>query len=121
MIIFHGPNYLLCTLLKENPFRKRICEVFSEDGLGHLTFDDFLDMFSVFSEAAPRDVKSVYAFKIYGEFHSGFLYFLSDQGQIQVFNLGSHLNARSKAWRMRDHKPVICRQCLKRPSYPIRC
>ena len=31
-----------------------------------MTFDDFLDMFSVFSEAAPRDVKVVYAFKIYG-------------------------------------------------------
>jgi len=40
--------------------------VFSEDGQGDMTFDDFLDMFSVFSEAAPRDVKAVYAFKIYG-------------------------------------------------------
>ncbi|KAK2169259.1 hypothetical protein NP493_1191g02014 [Ridgeia piscesae] len=50
---------------KENPFRKQICEVFSEDGQGDMTFDDFLDMFSVFSEAAPRDVKAVYAFKIY--------------------------------------------------------
>ncbi|KAK3097113.1 hypothetical protein FSP39_006498 [Pinctada imbricata] len=51
--------------IKENPFRQRICEVFSEDGSGDLTFDDFLDMFSVFSEAAPRDIKTVYAFKIY--------------------------------------------------------
>ncbi|XP_013406524.1 calcium and integrin-binding family member 3 [Lingula anatina] len=51
--------------LRENPFRRRICEVFSEDGRGNMTFDDFLDMFSVFSEAAPRDLKSVYAFRIY--------------------------------------------------------
>lgn len=40
--------------------------MFSEDGHGDMTFDDFLDMFSVFSEATPRDVKAVYAFKIYG-------------------------------------------------------
>ncbi|XP_019638466.1 PREDICTED: calcium and integrin-binding family member 3-like [Branchiostoma belcheri] len=53
--------------LKENPFRRRICEVFSEDGSGNMTFDDFLDMFSVFSEQAPQDIKAVYAFKIYGE------------------------------------------------------
>ena len=52
--------------LQENPFRRRICEVFSEDGSGNLTFDDFLGMFSVFSEASPRDLKTRYAFKIYG-------------------------------------------------------
>ncbi|XP_076309314.1 calcium and integrin-binding family member 2-like [Tachypleus tridentatus] len=51
--------------LRENPFRQRICKVFSHDGSGNMTFDDFLDMFSVFSEQAPRDVKVVYAFKIY--------------------------------------------------------
>ncbi|KAI6192731.1 Calcium and integrin-binding family member 2 [Aphelenchoides besseyi] len=51
--------------LKENPFRRRICDVFSEDGYGNLTFDDFLDMFSVFSETAPLHLKLKYAFKIY--------------------------------------------------------
>ncbi|KAI8774814.1 calcium and integrin-binding family member 2-like [Biomphalaria glabrata] len=51
--------------LKENPFRRRICQVFSDDGTGDMAFDDFLDMFSVFSEAAPREIKSAYAFKIY--------------------------------------------------------
>jgi Ca2+-binding EF-hand superfamily protein len=40
--------------------------VFSEDGSGDMSFDDFLDMFSVFSESAPRDIKTTYAFKIYG-------------------------------------------------------
>jgi len=51
---------------QENPFRERMCQVFSEDGSGDMSFDDFLDMFSVFSEAAPRDIKCAYAFKIYG-------------------------------------------------------
>lgn len=53
--------------LKENPFRRRICEAFSRDGLGNLSFEDFLDAFSVFSEQAPRDIKVYYAFKIYGK------------------------------------------------------
>ncbi|XP_040983452.1 calcium and integrin-binding family member 3 isoform X4 [Aquila chrysaetos chrysaetos] len=51
--------------LKDNPFRQRIAEVFSEDGDGNMTLDDFLDMFSVLSEMAPRDLKAYYAFKIY--------------------------------------------------------
>ncbi|CAI4227686.1 unnamed protein product [Auanema sp. JU1783] len=60
--------------LRENPFRRRICEVFSEDGRGNLTFDDFLDMFSVFSEMAPLQLKLKYAFRIYdfdGDDHLG--------------------------------------------------
>ncbi|KAK7010634.1 calcium and integrin-binding family member 2-like isoform X1 [Biomphalaria glabrata] len=51
--------------LRENPFRRRILEVFSQDNTGDLAFDDFLNMFSVFSEDAPREIKAVYAFKIY--------------------------------------------------------
>ncbi|CAK1544407.1 unnamed protein product [Leptosia nina] len=51
--------------LKENPFKRRICQVFSHDSSGNLTFEDFLDMMSVFSEAAPRDIKAWYAFRIY--------------------------------------------------------
>ncbi|XP_007899187.1 calcium and integrin-binding family member 3 [Callorhinchus milii] len=51
--------------LKDNPFRQRIAEVFSEDGEGNMTLDNFLDMFSVLSEMAPRDLKACYAFKIY--------------------------------------------------------
>ncbi|KAI1730710.1 EF-hand domain pair domain-containing protein [Ditylenchus destructor] len=50
--------------LKENPFRRRICETFSENGES-ITFDDFLDMFSVFSEMAPLQLKLKYAFRIY--------------------------------------------------------
>ncbi|XP_051666503.1 calcium and integrin-binding family member 3 isoform X1 [Manacus candei] len=51
--------------LKDNPFRQRIAEVFSEHGDGNMTLDNFLDMFSVLSEMAPRDLKAYYAFKIY--------------------------------------------------------
>ncbi|XP_050313566.1 calcium and integrin-binding family member 2 isoform X2 [Anthonomus grandis grandis] len=51
---------------KENPFKRRILEVFSRDAKGNLTFEDFLDMLSVFSEGAPRDIKVFYAFRIYG-------------------------------------------------------
>ncbi|XP_006117025.1 calcium and integrin-binding family member 2 isoform X1 [Pelodiscus sinensis] len=51
--------------LKENPFKERIVEAFSEDGEGNLSFNDFVDMFSVLSEMAPRELKAIYAFKIY--------------------------------------------------------
>lgn len=54
--------------LRENPFKQRICEAFSRDGKGNLTFEDFLDLLSVFSEHCPRDIKVFYAFKIYGNF-----------------------------------------------------
>ena len=53
----------LCEL-RANPFRDRICEVFSTDGYG-LHFEDFLDMLSVLSERAPWDLKATYAFRIY--------------------------------------------------------
>ena len=59
--------------LKVNPFRERICQVFSEDGSGSLTFEDFLDLMSVFSEGATRDVKASYAFRIYDFDGDGYL------------------------------------------------
>ena len=37
------------TELRENPFAERILEVFSEDDTGHMTFNNFVDMFNVFS------------------------------------------------------------------------
>lgn len=36
-----------------------------------MTLNNFLDMFSVMSEMAPRDLKAYYAFKIYGARGSG--------------------------------------------------
>ncbi len=52
--------------LRVNPFRERICKVFSEDQTGSMSFEDFLDCMSVFSETATRDVKASYAFRLYG-------------------------------------------------------
>lgn len=66
---FHGCSGV--SAFQDNPFRQRIAEVFSEDGEGNMTLDDFLDMFSVLSEMAPRDLKAYYAFKIYGKVYSG--------------------------------------------------
>ena len=42
-----------------------MCKVFSSDGTGDMTFEDFLDMMSVFSDNAPKNVKVEYAFRIY--------------------------------------------------------
>ena len=39
-----------------------------------MSFEDFLDCMSVFSEAATRDVKASYAFRLYGWFLSYFLF-----------------------------------------------
>ncbi|XP_055612533.1 calcium and integrin-binding family member 2-like [Uranotaenia lowii] len=59
--------------LVENPFKRRMCEAFSRDGDGDLTFEEFLDLLSVFSEMAPRDIKVFYAFKIYDFDKDGFI------------------------------------------------
>uniref|UniRef100_A0A669PYI0 EF-hand domain-containing protein n=3 Tax=Phasianinae TaxID=9072 RepID=A0A669PYI0_PHACC len=50
-----------------NPFQHRICRVFSTsvDGDDSLSFEDFLDMLSAFSDAATSDIKSNYAFRIF--------------------------------------------------------
>uniref|UniRef100_G1NDJ9 EF-hand domain-containing protein n=1 Tax=Meleagris gallopavo TaxID=9103 RepID=G1NDJ9_MELGA len=50
-----------------NPFQHRICHVFSTsvDGDDSLSFEDFLDMLSAFSDAATSDIKSNYAFRIF--------------------------------------------------------
>ncbi|XP_019316036.1 calcium and integrin-binding family member 2 isoform X1 [Panthera pardus] len=65
--IVHVPMSLIIQMpeLRENPFKERIVEAFSEDGEGNLTFNDFVDMFSVLCESAPRELKANYAFKIY--------------------------------------------------------
>lgn len=55
-------------LMQENPFRDRILKVFSSNGSGDLSFEDFLDLLSIFSERAPRELKLHYAFQIYGKF-----------------------------------------------------
>ena len=54
--------------MRVNPFASRICIAFSEEGDGSLTFEDFLDLLSVFSHKASREIKANYAFQIYGKF-----------------------------------------------------
>ncbi|CAG5958218.1 calcium and integrin-binding protein 1 [Menidia menidia] len=53
--------------LKSNPFSKRICNVFStsERKDGSLSFEDFLDLLSAFSDSATLEIKSHYAFRIF--------------------------------------------------------
>ena len=50
-----------------NPFSDRMCDVFSSSLNGNLSFEDFLEMMSAFSEKANRNVKIDYVFKIYGK------------------------------------------------------
>lgn len=52
--------------LHVNPFGDRICHIFSSSHDGDCTFEDFLDMMSVFSEGAPKAVKAEHAFRIFG-------------------------------------------------------
>ena len=59
--------------LKENPFRKRICQVFSTSEDGSISFEDLLDMFSAFSDKAPWDLKAAYAFRIYDFDHDRYI------------------------------------------------
>ena len=55
--------------LKENPLKERICNVFSRDGSGNMTFGDFRNMCSLFNEQCPRNAKIHYAFQIYDRWH----------------------------------------------------
>ncbi|XP_069674137.1 calcium and integrin-binding protein 1-like isoform X3 [Periplaneta americana] len=51
--------------LRVNPFGDRICRIFSSSHDGDCTFEDFLDMMSVFSDGAPKAVKAEHAFRIF--------------------------------------------------------
>ena len=42
--------------LKVNPFCFRLCKAFAQDNATYLMFEEFLDMMSVMSEAAPAQV-----------------------------------------------------------------
>ncbi|EDW56534.1 GM15782 [Drosophila sechellia] len=59
-----------CECIEKMP---ELREAFSRDGQGNLSFEDFLDALSVFSEQAPRDIKVFYAFKIYDFDQDGFI------------------------------------------------
>ncbi|EGD72464.1 calcium and integrin binding family member 2 [Salpingoeca rosetta] len=71
-------NVVRIPQLDQNPFKKRICHVFSEDSSGNLTFLEFLEMFSVFHESAPLGTKIHHAFRIYD---------FNDDGKIDAADL----------------------------------
>ncbi|XP_027242194.1 calcium and integrin-binding family member 4 isoform X2 [Cricetulus griseus] len=54
-----------------NPFRDRICRVFSHNNV--FSFEDVLGMASVFSEQACPSLKIEYAFRIYDFNENGFI------------------------------------------------
>ena len=51
--------------LKCNPFAARIVALFSEDGSGELSFQKFINLFSVFSPNASAETKTVWAFGLW--------------------------------------------------------
>nr|KAF6429119.1 calcium and integrin binding family member 4 [Molossus molossus] len=57
--------------LRVNPFRDRICRVFSHNDV--FSFEDVLGMASVFSEQACPSLKVEYAFRIYDFNENGFI------------------------------------------------
>jgi len=67
--------------LQVNPFKTRILEVFSSvqnnsasaHDPGSMTFEDFLDMMSVFSDSAPKNLKADFAFQIYDFNNDGYI------------------------------------------------
>lgn len=66
-VLYTCSSLAVCLWWQENPFRDRIVETFSEDGQGNMSFNDFVDMFSALCETSPIELKTVYAFKIYGK------------------------------------------------------
>ncbi|XP_066485159.1 calcium and integrin-binding family member 3 isoform X1 [Tiliqua scincoides] len=89
--------------LKDNPFRQRIAEVFSEDGEGNMTLDDFLDMFSVMSEMAPRDLKAYYAFRIYD---------FNDDGYICKLDLEKTVNKLTRKELTPEEVCLVCNKVI---------
>jgi len=64
--------------LKNNPFGRRLCEVFSTEPAfsptwGDLAFDEFVDMYSCLSPRATKEVKMQTAFRMYDFDNNGYL------------------------------------------------
>ena len=51
--------------LRANPFAPRICEIFSEDGSGNMTFQNLLLMRSAFSGRTSVEIRSTWAFALW--------------------------------------------------------
>ncbi|XP_043245794.1 calcium and integrin-binding family member 2-like [Amphibalanus amphitrite] len=90
--------------LRENPFNRRICKVFSADKSGNLTFNDFLNMLSALSEEAPRDLKLYYAFQIFD---------FDGDGAVGVSDLESALYALTRDDLNQEEVNIICQKILE--------
>lgn len=57
----------LCTLpeIRANPFARRLCRLFSEDGSETLTFRQFVNLIGIFCERTNLDTKIVWAFAMW--------------------------------------------------------
>ncbi len=51
--------------LRLNPFGDRVCHAFSSERDAKMGFDDFLDLYSVMSDAATPEIKTHFAFSVY--------------------------------------------------------
>lgn len=51
--------------IENNPFVEHLFRVFASE-TNKMSLDDFINMISVFSDAAPVAIKSRYAFRVYG-------------------------------------------------------
>ena len=83
-----------CPELRENPFRKRICKIFSTDGSGDLSLNEFFLLFSSLCERAPRDIKLHYAFSIYDFDGDNFIGVEDIEQVIRVLSLSVHVYSR---------------------------
>lgn len=64
--------------LRNNPFKERLCEIFSSEPMnsatwGDLSFDEFVDLYNVMSPRATKEVKTQTAFRIYDFDANGYL------------------------------------------------
>ena len=86
--------------LRQCPFSFRLCQVFSTDSVG-ISFEDFLDMMSVFSHRAPWNLKAAYAFRIFdfnedsricfGDIETAIRYLTGESWQIPIDTHVVHL------------------------------
>jgi hypothetical protein len=64
--------------LRNNPFKKRLCEIFTSEpkgtaNYGDLTFDEFVDLYNTMSARASKEVKTQTAFRLYDFDDNGYL------------------------------------------------
>ncbi|XP_023321058.1 calcium and integrin-binding family member 2 [Eurytemora carolleeae] len=97
-----------CPELRENPFRKRICKVFSKDGSGNLEFNEFVQMFSCLCENSPRELKLHYAFSIYDIDGDGYISKQDIQQVVQLVSQGELNSTELEA---------VCRQVLEESDF----